>query len=201
MIDKIIQTKLVPVVVFQNIEEVDVILPALIKGNVPVAEICFRNEASIKGLEIATKKYNNMLIGAGTIINKEQAKLAISYGAKFIVSPGLSEEVNEVCTKHNIPYIPGIVTPTEIIKAISLGITYVKFFPAGVFGGLKAIKALAAAFPQVRFMPTGGVDNSNLSEFIKEKSIFAIGGSWLIKGDIVSNCLEANKIIKGEFNY
>lgn len=198
MIDKIIQTKLVPVVVFQNIEDVDVILPALIKGNVPVAEICFRNEASIKGLEIATKKYNDMLIGAGTIINKEQAELAISYGAKFIVSPGLSEEVNEVCVKHNIPYIPGIVTPTEIIKAISLGITYVKFFPAGVFGGLKAIKALAAAFPQVRFMPTGGVDNSNLSEFIKEKSIFAIGGSWLIKGDIVSNCLEANKIIKGE---
>lgn len=198
MIDKIIQTKLVPVVVFQNIEDVDVILPALIKGNVPVAEICFRNEASIKGLEIATKKYSDMLIGAGTIINKEQAELAISYGAKFIVSPGLSEEVNEVCIKHNVPYIPGIVTPTEIIKAISLGITYVKFFPAGVFGGLKAIKALAAAFPQVKFMPTGGVDNSNLGEFIKEKSIFAIGGSWLIKGDIVSNCLDANKIIKGE---
>ena len=198
MIEKIIQTKLVPVVVFQNTDDVDVILPDLIKGNVPVAEICFRNEASIKGLEIATRKYSDMLIGAGTIINKEQAELAISYGAKFIVSPGLSEEVNEVCVKHNIPYIPGIVTPTEIIKAINLGIRYVKFFPAGVFGGLKAIKALAAAFPQVKFMPTGGVDNSNLGEFIKEKSIFAIGGSWLIKGDTVTNCLEANKIIKGE---
>ena len=195
--NEIIQTKLVPVVVFKTIEDIDVILPALSKGGVNVAEICFRNEASIKGLEIATKKYPNMYIGAGTIINKEQAELAISYGAKFIVSPGLSEEVNEVCVCHNIPYVPGVVTPTEIMKAINLGITYVKFFPAGVFGGLKALKALSSAFPSVHFMPTGGVDNSNLGEFIKEKFIFAIGGSWLTKGDIVENCLAAKEIIKG----
>lgn len=195
--NEIIQTKLVPVVVFKTIGDVDVILPALSKGGVNVAEICFRNEASIKGLEIATKNYPNMYIGAGTIINKEQAELAISYGAKFIVSPGLSEEVNEVCVSHNIPYVPGVVTPTEIMKAINLGITYVKFFPAGVFGGLKALKALSSAFPSVHFMPTGGVDNSNLGEFIKEKFIFAIGGSWLTKGDIVENCLAAKEIIKG----
>ncbi|MBR2506047.1 MAG: bifunctional 4-hydroxy-2-oxoglutarate aldolase/2-dehydro-3-deoxy-phosphogluconate aldolase [Bacilli bacterium] len=198
MIQEILETKLVPVVVFKEIEDVDVILPALSKGGVNVAEICFRNEASINGLKLAIQKYPDMVIGAGTIINKEQAELAISYGAKFIVSPGLSESVNEVCVKHNIPYIPGVVTPTEIIKAIDLGIYYLKFFPAGVFGGLKAIKALSSAFPSVKFMPTGGVDNSNLAEFIKEKSIFAIGGSWLVKGDITANCLEANKIIKGE---
>lgn len=198
MIQEILETKLVPVVVFKEIEDVDVILPALSKGGVNIAEICFRNEASINGLKLAIQKYPDMVIGAGTIINKEQAELAISYGAKFIVSPGLSESVNEVCVKHNIPYIPGVVTPTEIIKAIDLGIYYLKFFPAGVFGGLKAIKALSSAFPSVKFMPTGGVDNSNLAEFIKEKSIYAIGGSWLVKGDITANCLEANKIIKGE---
>lgn len=198
MIQEILETKLVPVVVFKEIEDVDVILPALSKGGVNIAEICFRNEASINGLKLATQKYPDMVIGAGTIINKEQAELAISYGAKFIVSPGLSESVNEVCVKHNIPYIPGVVTPTEIIKAIDLGIYYLKFFPAGVFGGLKAIKALLSAFPKIKFMPTGGVDNSNLAEFIKEKSIYAIGGSWLVKGDITANCLEANKIIKGE---
>lgn len=198
MIQEILETKLVPVVVFKEIEDVDVILPALSKGGVNIAEICFRNEASINGLKLAIQKYPDMVIGAGTIINKEQAELAISYGAKFIVSPGLSESVNEVCVKHNIPYIPGVVTPTEIIKAIDLGIYYLKFFPAGVFGGLKAIKALSSAFPSIKFMPTGGVDNSNLAEFIKEKSIFAIGGSWLVKGDITANCLEANKIIKGE---
>lgn len=198
MIQEILETKLVPVVVFKEIEDVDVILPALSKGGVNIAEICFRNEASINGLKLAIQKYPDMVIGAGTIINKEQAELAISYGAKFIVSPGLSESVNEVCVKHNIPYIPGVVTPTEIIKAIDLGIYYLKFFPAGVFGGLKAIKALSSVFPKIKFMPTGGVDNSNLAEFIKEKSIFAIGGSWLVKGDITANCLEANKIIKGE---
>ena len=198
MIQEILETKLVPVVVFKEIEDVDVILPALSKGGVNIAEICFRNEASINGLKLAIQKYPDMVIGAGTIINKEQAELAISYGAKFIVSPGLSESVNEVCVKNNIPYIPGVVTPTEIIKAIDLGIYYLKFFPAGVFGGLKAIKALSSAFPKIKFMPTGGVDNSNLAEFIKEKSIFAIGGSWLVKGDITANCLEANKIIKGE---
>lgn len=198
MIQEILETKLVPVVVFKEIEDVDVILLALSKGGVNIAEICFRNEASINGLKLAIQKYPDMVIGAGTIINKEQAELAISYGAKFIVSPGLSESVNEVCVKHNIPYIPGVVTPTEIIKAIDLGIYYLKFFPAGVFGGLKAIKALSSAFPSIKFMPTGGVDNSNLAEFIKEKSIFAIGGSWLVKGDITANCLEANKIIKGE---
>lgn len=198
MIQEILETKLVPVVVFKEIEDVDVILPALSKGGVNIAEICFRNEASINGLKLAIQKYPDMVIGAGTIINKEQAELAISYGAKFVVSPGLSESVNEVCVKHNIPYIPGVVTPTEIIKAIDLGIYYLKFFPAGVFGGLKAIKALSSAFPSIKFMPTGGVDNSNLAEFIKEKSIFAIGGSWLVKGDITANCLEANKIIKGE---
>lgn len=198
MIQEILETKLVPVVVFKEIEDVDVILPALSKGGVNIAEICFRNEASINGLKLAIQKYPDMVIGAGTIINKEQAELAISYGAKFIVSPGLSESVNEVCVKHNIPYIPGVVTPTEIIKAIDLGIYYLKFFPAGVFGGLKAIKALSSAFPSIKFMPTGGVDNSNLAEFIKEKSIYAIGGSWLVKGDITANCLEANKIIKGE---
>lgn len=198
MMNKIIKNKLVPVVVFKQIEDVDTILPSLLKGGVSTAEICFRNEASIEGLKIAIAKYPDMVIGAGTIINEEQAKLAISYGAKFIVSPGLSEKVYDVCKKHQVPYIPGVVTPTEIIKALDLGLTHLKFFPAGVFGGLKAIKALAAAFPQVKFMPTGGVDNSNLSEFIKEKSIFAIGGSWLVKDDITSVCLEANKIVKGE---
>ena len=151
MIQEILETKLVPVVVFKEIEDVDVILPALSKGGVNIAEICFRNEASINGLKLAIQKYPDMVIGAGTIINKEQAELAISYGAKFIVSPGLSESVNEVCVKHNIPYIPGVVTPTEISKAIDLGIYYLKFFPAGVFGGLKAIKAIKG--PLLLFLP------------------------------------------------
>jgi len=194
----ILDTKLVPVVVFKNTDEVEHSLSSLIKGDIPVAEICFRTECAEEALKIAVKKFPNMLIGAGTIINEEQAQRAIDAGAKFIVSPGLSEKVFNVCKKNKIEYLPGVVTPTEIMAALELGITYLKFFPAGVFGGLKAVKALSAAFPQVKFMPTGGVTNDNLAEFIQEKSIFAIGGSWLLKGNITEVSLEARKIIKGE---
>ncbi len=196
--ETILNTKLVPVVVFKDLNNVDETLLSLTKGDVPVAEICFRTECAEQAIKIATEKFPNMLIGAGTVINEEQATRAIQAGAKFIVSPGISEKVFEVCQKNNIPYLPGVITPTEIMKALELGLTYLKFFPSGVFGGLKAIKALSAPFPQVKFMPTGGVDNNNLSEFVQEKCIFAIGGSWLLKGDITNTCLEARKIVKGE---
>jgi 2-dehydro-3-deoxyphosphogluconate aldolase/(4S)-4-hydroxy-2-oxoglutarate aldolase len=198
MFKEILETKLVPVVVFKDLSEVEPTLSGLRSGGVNIAEICFRTEVTAKCLQKAIELYPDMLIGAGTIISADQALEAINLGAKFIVSPGLSASVANVCKEHNIPYIPGVVTPSEIIAALDLGLTYLKFFPAGVFGGLKAIKALASAFPQIKIMPTGGVDNSNLGEFIKEKSIFAIGGSWLTKGDITANCIEALNIIKGE---
>lgn len=193
---RILESKLVPVVVFKSLNDVKPTMDALRDGGIVVAEICFRTECAEAGLIEAIKNYPNMLIGAGTVINKEQADKAIKAGAKFIVSPGFSDEVYECCKNANITYLPGVVTPTEIMHALDLGITYLKFFPAGVYGGLKAIKALSAAFPQVRFMPTGGVDNNNLKEFVSEKSIFAIGGSWLLKGDIKSNCETAISIVK-----
>ena len=194
----LLKTKLVPVVVFKSTAEVKPTLDALKAGGIKVAEICFRTACAEEALTEALKNYPDMLIGAGTVINLEQAKKAINLGVKFIVSPGMNEEILQYCKEKNIIYFPGVVTPTEIMKAINLGLTYLKFFPAGVYGGLKAIKALSAAFPQVKFMPTGGVDNSNLKEFISEKAIFAVGGSWLLKGDIKSNCEIAVKIVKGE---
>lgn len=194
----LLETKLVPVVVFKSTAEIKPTLDALKAGGIKVAEICFRTSCAEEALIQAIKQYPDMLIGAGTVINVDQAKKAINAGAKFIVSPGLSEEVCKYCKEKNIIYLPGVVTPSEIMKALDLGLTYLKFFPAGVFGGLKAIKALSAAFPQVKFMPTGGVDNSNLKEFISEKAIFAVGGSWLLKGDIKANCETAVKIVKGE---
>lgn len=197
MLKEILDTKLVPVVVFRSVEEVIDIFDKMQEGGIDIIEICYRSECAEECLKLAIGQYPKMLIGAGTIINKKQAQSAIKMGAKFIVSPGLSEEVFAVCKDEDIPYIPGVATPTEIMKALSLGLTYLKFFPAEVFGGLKAIRALSSAFPQVKFLPTGGVDNSNLAEFSQEKSIFAIGGSWLVKGDIVNNCKEARKIIKG----
>lgn len=197
-LEKIKLIKLVPVTVFNNKEEIRPTLSALQKGGVLVTEICFRTEHAEEGIKIACKEYPDMLVGAGTVINKDQCQKAIDAGAKFIVSPGFSDEVCDLCQSLGILYVPGVVTPTEIMHALDKNITYLKFFPAGVYGGLKAIKALSAAFPQVYFLPTGGVDNNNLKEFIEHKKIFAVGGSWLLKGDITANCLEATKIIKGE---
>ena len=188
VLEKIERYKIVPVVTIQKIEDAAGMLDGLIKGGLPVAEICFRTDCAEEAIKLAAKKYPEMLIGAGTVINGEQCERAIAAGAKFIVSPGFSEEVAKVCREKDIPYLPGVVSPAEIMKAISFGLTYLKFFPAGNFGGLNAIKALSAAFPQVKFMPTGGVNAENMNEYLSFPKIFACGGSWMMKGDIEKNC-------------
>ena len=190
--------KVVPVVVINNIEDTIPTLKAMCDGGLPVAEITFRTACAEEAIRLATKTFPDMYVGAGTVINLDQCKRAIDAGAKFIVSPGLSEEVAVYCNEKGITYYPGCVTPTEIMKAISLGIKVVKFFPANVYGGLKAIKALAGPFGQVKFLPTGGVSLENLKEFLDYDKIFAVGGSWMMKGDIKANCEEIVKVIKGE---
>lgn len=195
------EIKIVPVVVFNSVEETIPTLKALCEGDIPVAEICFRTDCAGECIKIASKEFPNMLIGAGTVINAEQCLNAISAGAKFIVSPGLCESVAKICKENNIPYLPGVATPTEIMHALELGLTRLKFFPASVYGGLKAIKALSSAFPAVSFMPTGGVSDENLREFLEFKKIFACGGSWMVKGtpeEITLKCLKTRRIIKGE---
>ncbi len=173
--------KFVPVVVIKELSEVDKIMPALKASGINCAEITFRTACAKDAIKMAVEKYPDMLIGAGTVINEEQCRDAIDLGCKFIVSPGLSEGAAKVCKEKNIPYYPGCVTPTEIIRALELGITTVKFFPANVYGGLKALKALSAPFPQVKFIPTGGVDRSNIDEFLAFDKIEAIGGSFFVK--------------------
>ena len=182
VLQKIEQHKLVPVVTIQKIEDAEGMLGALCRGGLPVAEICFRTDCAEEAIKLAVKKYPAMLVGAGTVINGEQCERALAAGAEFIVSPGLSEEAARVCYERSVPYLPGVVTPTEIMRALSLGLTHLKFFPAGSFGGLKTIKALSAAFPQVRFMPTGGVSLANMNEYLAFPKIFACGGSWMMKG-------------------
>jgi 2-dehydro-3-deoxyphosphogluconate aldolase/(4S)-4-hydroxy-2-oxoglutarate aldolase len=183
--------RVVPVVVIKELYDTTAILSALRDGGIPVAEITFRTACAADAIKLGCESFPDMLIGAGTVINADQARRAIAYGAKFIVSPGLSPAVAEVCAEAEIPYLPGCVTPTEIMAALELGITTVKFFPANVYGGLKAIKALAAPFPQVKFLPTGGVDMSNIREFLDCDKIAAVGGSFMMKGtpdDIRENC-------------
>lgn len=193
--------KIVPVVVLKQLEDALPVLGALRKGGLPVAEICFRTECAQESIRLAVKEFPDMLIGAGTVINAVQCHNALAAGAKFIVSPGLSEEVAAVCKKANVPYFPGVVTPTEVMKALSLGITTLKFFPASDFGGLKTIKALCAAFPQVKFMPTGGINENNILEYLAFPKIVACGGSWMAKGsaeEIECATKRAVALVKGE---
>ena len=169
----------IPLITIKNIEDTKAVLSKLVAKGLNTAEITFRTECAEDAIKLAVKEFPDMSIGAGTVINGDQCKRAIAAGAKFIVSPGLSEEVAAICKKKNVPYYPGCVTPTEIIKAIALGITVVKFFPANVYGGLKAIKALAAPFPQIKFIPTGGINCENENEFLELSCVFAVGGSYL----------------------
>lgn len=173
--------KCIPVVVIKQLEDTDKILTALKNNGINTAEITFRTACAEQAIKYATNKYQDMVIGAGTVINLQQCKRALKAGATFIVSPGLSVKVAKYCKKKNIPYFPGCVTPTEIMAALELGIEIVKFFPANVYGGLSALKALSAPFPQVKFIPTGGVDRSNIEEFLAFDKVYAIGGSFFVK--------------------
>ena len=173
--------KLIPVVVIKNLAETEKIMNALKNDGINCAEITFRTDCAAEAIALAVEKFPDMNIGAGSVINAGQCEKALKAGAKFIVSPGLSEDVAKICKANGIDYFPGCVTPTEIMRALDLGITTVKFFPANVYGGLKALKALSAPFPQVRFIPTGGVNRENLEEFLAFERIAAVGGSFFVE--------------------
>ena len=190
------QYRVVPVVVIKELSDTVTTLKALCDGGLPVAEITFRTACAAEAIALGVREFPNMHIGAGTVINAGQARNAIDAGARFIVSPGLSSGVAEVCRKADIPYLPGCATPTEIMQALEMGISTVKFFPANVYGGLNAIKALSAPFPQIRFLPTGGVDMGNIKDFLAFDKIVAVGGSFMMKGNITENCKQLMEVIK-----
>lgn len=187
--------RVVPVVVIRDIADTCPTLEALCDGGIPVAEITFRTACAAEAIRVGCEKFPDMMIGAGTVINAEQAKTAIGAGARFIVSPGLSADVAAVCREADVPYLPGCVTPTEIMAALEMGLTTLKFFPANVYGGLTALKALSAPFPQVRFLPTGGVDLKNIKEYLSFDKIAAVGGSFMMKGDIRANCKQLMEVL------
>ena len=201
ILEQIKEHKIVPVVVLNDKSQAVDTMKALIEGGLPVAEVCFRTDAAKESIELMTKEFPDALIGAGTVINASQCEDAIKAGAKFIVSPGLSASVNSVCVKHGVPYLPGVCTPTEIMAALELGLTTLKFFPASNYGGLKTIKALCSAFPQISIMPTGGVSADNILEFLSFNKIIACGGSWMMKGtleEIREKTSKAVALVKGE---
>ena len=176
---------IVPVVVLEDAKDAVPTAKAMVAGGIDVMEITFRTAAAADSIKAVAAEVPEMLVGAGTVVNLEQCKLAVECGAKFIVSPGYSEGVNAFCREAGVLYIPGAVTPTEIMKVVDGGNRIVKFFPASVYGGVKAIKALGAPFKDVVFLPTGGVDNENLKEYLSLKNVIAAGGSWMVKDSLI----------------
>ena len=178
---------IIPVIIIDNAENSIPLADALIGGGLPVGEVTFRTKAAKESMEKIAKKFPEMLLGAGTVLSIEQVKSAVDSGAKFIVSPGLNPKVVEYCLTKNIPITPGIATPTEIERALEFNLEVVKFFPAESLGGLNYLKAISAPFGNLRFIPTGGIDERNLLSYLQFPKVLACGGSWMVKSDLISN--------------
>ena len=196
----------VPVVVLEKAEDAVPTAKAMVAGGIDVMEITFRTAAAADSIRAVAAEVPEMLVGAGTVITLEQCKLAVECGAKFIVSPGYDEEIVAWCVENGVAVTPGCVTPTEIMAGLKHGLKVFKFFPANVYGGLSAIKALSGPFVGLKFIPTGGVNQQNLGEFVSNPSIHAVGGSWVCpKADIAAHnfdkitqlCAEARRSVMG----
>lgn len=185
VLEEIQKIGIVPVVVLDNEKDAKPLAKALCEGGLPCAEVTFRTKAAEESIRIMAKEYPQMLVGAGTVLTIEQVDRAIKAGAKFIVSPGLNPKIVSYCIEKGIPVTPGCQTPSDIEKALELGLDVVKFFPAEPAGGLPMIKALAAPYTEVMFMPTGGINPKNVVDYLKFDRILACGGSWMVKGDLV----------------
>lgn len=176
----------VPVVVLNDAKDAAPLADALCEGGLPCAEVTFRTDAAEESIRIMSEKYPEMLVGAGTVLTIDQVDRAVAAGAKFIVSPGFDPEIVDYCISKDIPVFPGCITPSEVAQAVKRGLKTVKFFPAEQAGGVAMIKAMAAPYTMVKFMPTGGINAKNLKEYLSCDKIFACGGSWMVKGDMIA---------------
>lgn len=178
--------RLVPVVVVDGAEQGARLADALVAGGLPVAEITLRTAGGLDAIRAVAANQPDVIVGAGTVTTASQVDDVVAAGARFVVSPGLSEAVVRRAQEHGIPVLPGVATPTEIMAALDLGVEVVKLFPASVVGGPSAIKAFAAPFPQLRFVPTGGVNADNLGDYLGLKPVLAVGGSWMVEKSLVT---------------
>ncbi|HEY5586976.1 MAG TPA: bifunctional 4-hydroxy-2-oxoglutarate aldolase/2-dehydro-3-deoxy-phosphogluconate aldolase [Ruminiclostridium sp.] len=187
VLDRIKSYRLVPVIKLDRACDAVPFCNVLKEGGLPVAEITFRTDAAEESIKLVNKNLPEILLGAGTILNVEQAKRAISAGVSYIVTPGFSPKVVEYCLDNNMPIVPGICTPTEMQYAYEYGLEVVKFFPAEQAGGLPMIKALSGPFPNMRFLPTGGINEKNVVDYLKYEKIIACGGSWMANDSLIKN--------------
>ena len=185
VLDQIHELGIIPVVVLDDAKDAEPLGRALCEGGLPCAEVTFRTAAAEESIRIMAEKFPEMLVGAGTVLTTEQVDRAVAAGAKFIVSPGLNPKVVKYCVDKGIPITPGTANPSDVEAALEFGLKVVKFFPAEACGGLKMIKAMAAPYTEVKFMPTGGINPENVKEYLAFDKIIACGGSWMVKGDLI----------------
>ncbi|MDO4491000.1 MAG: bifunctional 4-hydroxy-2-oxoglutarate aldolase/2-dehydro-3-deoxy-phosphogluconate aldolase [Lachnospiraceae bacterium] len=206
VIERLAKSIVVPVVVIEKVDDAIPTAKAMSAGGVDTMEITFRTSCAPEAIKAVAENCPDVLVGAGTVVNLDQAKLAVEMGAKFIVSPGFSEEIVSWCVENSIPVVPGSVTPSEIMSAMSYGLKLIKFFPANIYGGLNSMKNMSAVFTDIKFLPTGGVNTTNINEYFSAPFIHAVGGSWVCpKAEIAAGnwdkitelCAEARRAAKG----
>ncbi len=187
IVDELMAFGVVPVVVINRASDAKPLAEALMNGGLKCAEVTFRTAAAAEAIKIMTDSFPEMLVGAGTVLSTKQVDEAVEAGAKFIVSPGFDPEVVDYCLSKDIPVLPGVATPTEAAQGVKRGLKILKFFPAEQAGGLPMIKAMAAPYTGIRFMPTGGINAKNISDYLSSDKVAACGGSWMVKGDLIDS--------------
>ena len=183
---RIKELKLIPVAVISNVDDAVPLGKALIEAGLPIIEVAFRTEAAAESIKRLTIELPDILVGAGTVLKVDQVKDAIKRGAKFIVTPGFNPKIVDYCVNNKIPIIPGVNTPTIVEWALDKGLKIVKFFPANLSGGTMMLKSLAGPYPEMRFVPTGGININSLIDYLKLSNVLACGGSWIVKKDLIS---------------
>lgn len=185
--DRFYTIGIIPVIEIDSTQRARPLAESLLAGGLPVAEITLRTEAALESIRIVAREGTDLIVGAGTVINQEQAQASVEAGAQFLVSPGMVEEVVLWARENQIPILAGALTPTEMILGLNLGLNILKFFPAETMGGLKALKALSDPFPQLRFIPTGGIRLENVAEYLQMEKVHAVGGSWMAKRQMIAD--------------
>jgi len=187
ILNKIEQIKIVPVAVIEDSANAVPLGNALLEANLPLVEITFRTAAAAKSIEILNNEFPDMIIGAGTVLKIDQVKKAVDAGSQFIVTPGFNPTVVDFCVDNEIPICPGLNAPSFIEWGLERGLNHFKFYPADLSGGPRMLEILSGPYPNVKFMPTGGINNQSLVEYLKLKNVFACGGSWIVKKDLISS--------------
>jgi 2-dehydro-3-deoxyphosphogluconate aldolase / (4S)-4-hydroxy-2-oxoglutarate aldolase len=185
--DRFYSVGVIPVLEIDSKKNAVPLADALLTGGLPIAEITLRTEAALDAIHQIARGAAEVLVGAGTVVNLKQARAAVDAGAQFLVSPGMVDEVVIWARENQVLMLAGAVTPTEMIRGINLGLNVLKFFPSETMGGLKAIKAMSDPFPQLRFIPTGGIGLENVAEYLRMEKIHAVGGSWMAKRQMIAD--------------